>query len=182
MEKKIIAIVGMSGAGKSETASFFKKKGFPVLRFGDETDLGLKELGMSLTEKNERWYREKVRKELGMAAYAIRIKPRVDKEAEKSNVVVLDGLYSWEEFTYLKKKFPDIILLCIYASPKIRYERLNRRKIRGIDAKTARKRDIAELEKLNKGGPIAIADYLIENNKTLSDLEKKLEFFLSSIK
>lgn len=182
MRKKIIAIVGMPGAGKSETASFFRKKGFPVLRFGDETDLGLKELGKQLTEKNERWYREKIRKELGMAAYAIRIKPRIDKETEKNNIVILDGLYSGEEYTYLKKKFPDIILLCIHASPKIRYERLSRRETRGIDAETARKRDIAELEKLNKGGPIAIADYLIENNKTLYVLEKELEKFLSSIK
>ncbi|MBI4999712.1 dephospho-CoA kinase, partial [Candidatus Gottesmanbacteria bacterium] len=81
--QKIIAIVGMPGVGKTTTCEFFKKKGFPVLRFGDETDRGLAELGKPLTEENERWYRENLRKELGMAAYAIKIKPRIEEALKK---------------------------------------------------------------------------------------------------
>lgn len=170
----------MPGAGKTEAADFFKKKNFPVLRFGDQTDIGLKELGKELTEKNERWYREKLREELGMAAYAIKIKPRIDKL--DNNTVVLDGLYSWEEYIYLKKFSPNFILLCIYAQPNIRYQRLIQRNHRQRDIKEARQRDIAELENLNKGSPIAIADYLIKNEDTLFHLQKELEKFLSSLK
>jgi hypothetical protein len=43
-------------------------------------------------------------------------------------------------------------------------------------------RDVNELEKLNKGGPIAIADYLIENeNDDLSELYKKIDVLLSRL-
>lgn len=181
MSKKIIAIVGMAGSGKTETASFFKKKGIPILRFGEITDKGVLERGLSLNEKNERQYREQLRRELGMAAYAIKSKPYIEQMLKKSDLIVLDGLYSWEEYIYLKKYFPQVILLCIYAQPKVRYERLMKRKIRRRSLEEAKSKDIAELEKLNKGGPIAIADYLIINDTKLSDLEKKLETFLSSI-
>jgi dephospho-CoA kinase len=176
---KLIAIVGMPGSGKSVAADFFRSKGIPVLRFGDATDEGLKELGLERNEKNERFVREKLRKELGMAAMAIKIEPGIFSAVQTSNVVVLDGLYSWEEYTYLKEKFPGLILLCIYSEPKKRYERLKRRVIRPLTLEEARSRDIAEIEHLNKGGPIAIADYLIKNDTNKEEYEKQLEFFYS---
>lgn len=177
--KQVIAIVGMPGAGKSETAAFFKEKQIPILRFGDETDIGLRELGKELTQENERWYRENLRRELGMAAYAIKIKPRVDNELSKHSRVVLDGLYSWEEYVHLQQFYPDLILLCIYARPEVRYKRLTTRSIRPLSKEEARKRDIAELEKLNKGGPIALADYMIINEESLANLHKQLATFIT---
>lgn len=177
---KLIAIVGMPGAGKSLTAEFFKSRDIPVLRFGDQTDIGLKEFGLERNEKNERWYREKLRSELGMAAMAIKIEPRIKEAAKKSSTVILDGLYSWEEYIYLKQRFPQIKLLCIYAMPDIRYERLSKRPVRPLTQEEARSRDFAEIENLNKGGPIAIADYLIKNESSEKDLTNELEkFFLS---
>lgn len=178
---KLIAIVGMPGAGKSIAADFFRGKGLPVLRFGDQTDIGLKELGLPLTEVNERKYRENLRAELGMAAMAIKIEPRIRKALEESNIVVLDGLYSWEENVYLKEKFPSIELLCIYARPETRYERLGRRPVRRLGRKEAEGRDYAEIENLNKGGPIALADYLIINEGTEDEFRGHLEAYYSSL-
>ncbi len=175
---KLIALVGMPGAGKTEAANFFRLKKIPVLRFGDQTDIGLKELGLPLNEKNERFYREKLRKELGMAAYAIKIEPRIKKV--KSDLIVLDGLMSWEEYTYLLAKFPQLKLLCIYARPEVRYRRLASRKIRPLSYQEARERDIAELENLNKGGPIALADYLIINENNLAEFHQALSLFLAN--
>lgn len=174
---KLIALVGMPGAGKSVAADFFRSRDIPILRFGDQTDIGLKELGLALNEKNERWYREKLRKDLGMAAMAIKIEPRILEAAKPHTSIVLDGLYSWEEYIYLKEKFPDIILFCIYAQPTIRYERLSKRPIRPLTLPEARSRDMAEIENLNKGGPIAIADYLISNNTTIDAFLHDLESF-----
>jgi len=171
----------MPGSGKSVTARFFENKNIPVLRFGDQTDIGLKELNKELSEENERWYREKLRRELGMAAYAIKIEPGILKTLHESNIVVLDGLYSWEEYLYLKKKFLYFTVLCIYASPKVRYERLRIRTIRPLTEDEARERDHAELEKLNKGGPIAIADYTVVNHGTLSDLYNNLELLFQQL-
>ena len=177
----IIAVVGMAGAGKSISCQHFKKQGLPMLRFGDQTDIGLKELSLPLTEKNEKQYRENLRQELGMSAYAVKIEPRIKQTLKNSSVVILDGLYSWEEYLYLKNKFKNFYLLCIYTRPNIRYQRLAKRKTRSLTQKQAFARDIAELENLHKGGPIAMADYLIKNNKQSAKLFKKLNDTLKLI-
>lgn len=181
-KKFIVAVVGMPGAGKSSTCDFLKKKGFTILRFGDQTDIGVKEQGLSLTERNERKYREGLRKELGMAAYAIKIKPRIEKAQKENDKIALDGLYSWGEYIYLKRYFPNLVLLTIYSRPEIRYKRLSARKVRTLNKKEARKRDFAELVNSDKGGPIAIADYLIKNNTSLSYLYDELEKLLTLLK
>lgn len=178
---KLLAIVGMPGAGKSVAADFFKTKGIPILRFGDQTDIGLKEFGLEKNEKNERWYREKLREDLGMAAMAIKIEPRILETAKTHDTIILDGLYSWEEYIVLKKKFPMLTLLCIYASPKIRRERLKHRAVRPLSEEESRSRDIAELENLNKGGPIAVADYLISNESDEEAFNKELERFFVTL-
>lgn len=175
---KIIAIVGMPGSGKSVAADFFRSKNIPILRFGDQTDIGLKELGLQRNEKNERQYREELRRELGMAAMAIKIEPRIEAIVPKNSIVVLDGLYSWEEYLYLSKKFSHITLLCIYTPPLIRYERLKHRPIRPLTVDEAKSRDYSEIENLQKGGPIAIADYLVKNETTQDDFHQELETFL----
>lgn len=180
---RLITIVGMPGAGKTLVADFFRKKGIPVLRFGDQTDIGLKELGLPLNEKNERMYREQIRKELGMAAMAIKIEPRILAIAKEHRTIVLDGLYSWEEYTYLIQKFPHLKLLCVYAPPETRYKRLSKRPVRPLVHDIARSRDIAEIENLNKGGPIAIADYMIVNEtNNPDDLNEILETLYGKIK
>lgn len=177
----IIAIVGMPGAGKSIAADFFRNKGFPVLRFGDQTDIGLKEQGLPLTEANERKYREDLRRQFGMAAMAIKIEPRIREAAKSSNSIVLDGLYSWEEYIYLKEKFPQMKLLCIWAPPNIRYERLTKRPVRPLTLEESKSRDKAEIENLNKGGPIAIADNLIKNERSEEHFIAKLATHYASL-
>ncbi len=180
-QRKLIAIVGMPGAGKTVAADFFREKGIPILRFGDQTDISLKELGLPRNEKNERFVRESLRKDLGMAAMAIKIEPRILEAAKTSNVIVLDGLYSWEEYNFLKRKFPEIQLLCIYAPPRIRYKRLSQRKVRPLTQAEASSRDIAELENLNKGGPIAIADYLLVNDSDEKAFRAQLELLYKKL-
>lgn len=179
--KKIIAIVGMAGAGKTEAATFFKQKGMKVLRFGLVIDEGLKAEGLPWTPENNTYYREKIRKEFGMAAVAIKMLSKIERALKKGEKIVLDGLYSWEEYLYLLDRMP-LFLLCIYARPQIRYERLSKRKERTWTKEEARKRDIHELEALNKGGPIALSDYLIKNETTKEDLYIKLEKFLEIIR
>ncbi len=171
----------MPGSGKSRVAEFFKAKGIPVLRFGDQTEIGLKEHNLPINEKNERWYREKLRKELGMSAMAIKIEPRIEEAAKIHPTVVLDGLYSWEEYVYLKKKFPELLLLCVYAAPKVRYQRLKSRPVRPLTPEEARSRDLSEIENLNKGGPIALADHLIINEGTIEDLNQQLATYFDSL-
>ena len=73
--RKVVAIVGMAGSGKSEVAKIFEEKGFSRIRFGDITDIEIKKRTLEINEANERHIRELLRKELGMAAYAILNQP-----------------------------------------------------------------------------------------------------------
>ena len=172
----------MAGAGKSEACSYLASKGCPVLRFGDETDRGVKLQGLTLNEENERIYRENLRKELGMAAYAIKIAPRIRQlSTSKVESIILDGLYSWEEYLYLQPKFPQLKLLAIYTRPEVRYQRLAVREVRRLTPEQARARDIAEIEQIHKAGPIAIADFLIDNNGDLDSLHAQLDAVLFSL-
>lgn len=181
MSKYTIALVGMPGSGKSQAAAFFQTKNIPVIRFGDLTDETIKEKGLPATPENERTIREQLRKESGMAAYAIAAKPKIEKALESNPLVVLDGLYSWEEYTFLKKSLPNLILLHIFASPETRYNRLSTRKIRPLTPEQANQRDVFEIENLNKGGPIAMANYIISNENEIQDLHAKLEEILTKI-
>ena len=177
---RLLAIVGMAGSGKSIASDFFRSKGIPVLRFGDQTDIGLKEAGLPRTEEHERSYREKIRAELGMAAMAVKIEPRIQEAARSSDIVILDGLYSWEEYVYLKEKFPRIELLCIWAPKSFRYQRLAARAERPLTEQVAKTRDIAEIENLHKGGPIALSDHLIANDADVETFTKKLSVFFAT--
>ena len=172
---KVVSIVGMAGSGKSEVARFFNFKGFYTVRFGDITDEAVKAQGLPLTEENERPAREHIRQEHGMAAYAKLSVPRIDGILKQHNVVV-DGLYSWEEYLYLKDYYHDkFMVVALWASPQDRYARLSHRKVRPLTPQQAADRDRAEIEKLNKGGPICMADFTIMNTGSLSDLKKQVE-------
>ena len=178
---KVVAIVGMSGAGKSEVAGQFEKQGFTRIRFGDVTDQEVKKRGLELNEENERRVRELLRQEQGMAAYARLNLPRIDAALKNSDVVV-DGLYSWEEYTFLKDYYGDkLCLVAVWASPAVRYARLASRLNRPLTLEEAASRDRAEVENLNKGGPIAIADFTITNESSLQNLTKETERIISEI-
>ncbi len=174
---KIIAIVGMTGSGKSDSAQFFKEKGYEVLRFGSVVDDAVKEAGLPWTPENTALYRKKLREEFGMGAMAIKMLPKIKENISKGKKIVLDGLYSWEEYEILSKEFSNLLILCIYASPKIRYQRLEVRPDRPFKPEEARKRDIDEIVSTNKGGPIALADYLIINDGTKEEFTEELKIF-----
>lgn len=178
---KVIAIVGMPGAGKSEASSFFIEKGFERIYFGSVIVDGLAEEGLERTAENENYYRNKIREELGMNAVAIKLLPKIRSAIENGKKVILDGLYSWEEYTFLIKEIPNLYLLAIYARPTIRHRRLLERKERSFTEEEAEKRDTDEIEKLNKGGPIAFSDYLIKNENTKKEYFDKLEKFLKEV-
>ena len=179
---KVVSIVGMAGSGKSEVARVFENSGFKKVRFGDITDDEVKKRGLKLNEENERLVRQQLRQEHGMAAYAKLNLPKIDDRLKQSNVVV-DGLYSWEEYTLLKSRYDDnLSVVAVWASPGTRYARLATRQVRPLTAKEAASRDVAELEKTNKGGPIAMADFTIINESSLEDLEKETEKVLSVLK
>jgi dephospho-CoA kinase len=179
---KVVAIVGMAGSGKSEVARIFEHHGFAKVRFGDITDREISQRGLELSEENERYIRQQLRQEHGMSAYAKLSLSRINHLLKSANVVV-DGLYSWEEYTLLKDRYGDqFTVVAVWASPQTRYSRLAKRLVRPLTAEEAVSRDIAEIEDTNKGGPIAIADFIIINESSLEALERETKRVLAALK
>ncbi len=187
---KFIAIVGMAGAGKSIIADELLKRGYKFFRFGQITLDRVKEKGLPPTEENEKKEREDIRKEHGMGAYATLNIPKIEKLLSEGNVVG-DGLYSWSEYKILKERYKDnLTVIAVYAPPKTRHERLANRILekndksmrnRPMTREQAKSRDFAEIENIEKGGPIAMADYTLVNTKTVTELLKQLDSALKDM-
>ena len=175
---KITAVIGMCGSGKSEAVKFFEQHGYKKVYFGGVVMDEMKRLGLEVNEANERMTRENLRKEFGMGAMAVKSLVKIE-EFYKTGNVVIESLYSWDEYKIVKNKFGESFkLLTIYTTKSLRYERLAKRPVRQLTEEEARSRDYSEIEKLDKGGPIAFTDYLVLNDSTLQELNKQLEKFL----
>jgi len=178
---KVVSVVGMTGAGKSEVSRLFEENGFIRVRFGDLTDEEMRKRGLEPSEESERLVRELLREEQGPAAYARLNLPRIE-QALKSSDVVIDGLYSWGEYIYLKERCgEDLYLVAVWSSPRTRYGRLTTRSSRRLTLEEAVSRDRAEIENIQKGGPIAMADFTIINESSLEDLREQAKRIIAAL-
>ena len=181
MNRRLVAVVGMPGVGKSEVARVFEENDFSRVRFGDITDKEIEKRGLKLSEENERYVRELLRKEHGMAAYAKLNLPVIDSALKHADVVI-DGLYSWEEYMFLKDYYGENFnVVAVYASPGTRHLRLTTRASRALTPEEATSRDRAEIENVNKGGPIAMADFTVINESSLEDLRSEVNKVISKL-
>lgn len=184
-KNKVIAIVGLPGSGKTEAGKFFVDLGYQPIRLGQLTLDEVRKKGLTPGEASERPVREAIRKKHGMGAYATLNFPKINSMLDQGGVAV-DGLYSWEEYLEFEKKYgSQLTVVAIYASPKVRHQRLLTRKWdKNKDAKMvnrpytkeqAKERDEAEIGSLHTGGPIAMADFTIINQGSKSELFKNLK-------
>lgn len=179
MGNKAVAVVGMCGSGKSVLTEMFVRLGWSKVYFGGVTVTQLKKQGIAVNEQNERAMRESLRKQHGMGAFALLLEEEIDSLLKEGNVV-LDGLYSWSEYTYLKNKYGnDLVVVAVVTNSSVRYERLSTREIRPLTPQQACSRDYAEIENSEKGGPIAIADYYIVNNGTVEQMAMQFDNFIN---
>lgn len=178
--KNIVAIVGMCGSGKSVVCEYLEKLGYQKLYFGGITYKLMKEAGIPINADTEREFRENLRKCHGPECYAKMIYNDLIKIDDKD--IVLDGLYSWHEFTYLQNKLGDKLkLIAVICDKELRYDRISKRKERPFSFDKAVERDISEIENLFKGGPIAYADYFILNNGSIEEIPKRVDEILEDI-
>lgn len=184
-KNKIIALVGMPGSGKGTCADYLAEKlGYPTVHFGNMLYEEIQRRGLD-NSKDENFVREDMRKVEGKAVFAKHAARKAQQYfKDGQHVVVFDGLYSWSEYRFLDTEFGDELTVIAVAAPKhIRRERvLNRADShRKYTLESLTTREIAEIEDIEKGGPIAYADYTIVNDGAPEELLKKLDDVLAAV-
>jgi len=174
---RLIAVIGLPGSGKTTVGEVLIKRGYQRIYFGAVTFDKLKQAGLEVNEKNERMIREQLRAEHGAAAYAKLNIPKIEVGL-KAGDVMIESMYSWEEYLLLRDKFPQLEVLAVYAPPKVRSERLANRPVRPLTEAEVRSRDISQIENLHQAGPIAMADWTFVNTGTEQELIKSVEEYL----
>lgn len=183
---KILAIVGMSGAGKSVIVDYLTEHGVPKVYFGGMIYKEMEKRGIERTPDgvSEKEFREHIRQTEGKD-WVVRqaIAETKDLIAAGQKRIVLDGVYSWTEYKILKHEFPgdQLTFIAVITPKNLRYDRVAKRPERPFDAKAIRERDHSEIENLEKGGPIVAADYFLMNDGTIEDLYAKLDQVLKEI-
>ncbi len=182
---KILAIVGMSGSGKSVVVDHLTELGFPKVYFGGMIYKEMEKRGIERTPdgESEKHFREMIRETEGKD-WVVR---QVIEEAKGlisagQKRVVLDGLYTWTEYKILKKEFPgQMSVLAVVVDKAIRHKRVGKRPDRPFNTEEIQERDRSEIENLEKGGPIAMADYYLLNNSGVDELTAGVDEVLKKI-
>lgn len=182
---KILAIVGMSGSGKSVVVDHLTNLGLPKIYFGGMIYKEMEKRGIERTAdgESEKHFREMIRETEGKD-WVVRqvIESTKNLIAAGQKRIVLDGLYTWTEYKILKKEFPgQMTVLAVVVDKSIRHKRVAKRPERPFNAEEIQERDRSEIENLEKGGPIAMADYYLLNNGSVEELEKDVDEVLKKI-
>lgn len=181
---KIIAFVGLAGSGKSSAVEHMTEQGYPKIYFGGIMYGEMKAAGIQPGDWGpEKEFREELRRKEGKGFIAKRVVAEAHKLIEAGqHRIILDGLYSWSEYKILKHEFPGELTVIAIVTPKhLRYQRMAKRPERPMQPHEVDERDWAEIENIEKGGPIAIADYFVHNDRDLAYLEQQVDDIVKRI-
>ncbi len=181
---KILAVVGMSGSGKSTAIEYLTDKNVPKVYFGGVIYKAMEEAGIERKPDLERIFREEIREREGKDFVVKRVVEETRRLIEAGQRrIVLDGMYSWTEYRVLKKEFPkEMTVVAVILPKELRHKRVAERPDRPFNAKEINERDWSEIENLEKGGPIANADYYLDNSGTIAELHEEVKQLLAEIK
>ncbi len=180
MEKIVLVIAGMPGAGKSLASGVAERLGMPVFISGDIIRAEALRRGLTPTKRNLGRLMLELREEEGMGAVAKRLIPLL--EERKELFLVYEGARNVEEIDELKKRYL-VVTVAIHASQQSRFQRLLKRKRgdRPQNWKDFYERDEREL-KVGIGKVIALANRTMENEDTKDDLKRRMKRLLLSIR
>lgn len=180
---KIIAFVGLAGSGKSTAVEYLTDKHYPKVYFGGVIYKAMEDADIEITWESQKVFREEIRQKEGKDFVVKRVVNEIhDLINAGQHRIVLDGLYTWSEYKVLKHEFPGEMTVVAIVTPKhLRKQRLAKRPERPMTSAEVDERDWTEIENLEKGGPIAIADYYIHNDGNFEYFDKQIDDALSHI-
>ncbi|MBS3136148.1 AAA family ATPase [Candidatus Woesearchaeota archaeon] len=177
----IIGITGPIAAGKTTIAEMIKKKGFSYFSYSDILRIEARKRGIEPTRENLQKLGTKVKKDSNNPG----ILSRLIIENAKGDVVA-DGIRTPDEIRELRKC--ESWVFGINASQRIRYERLVGRNRPGDpkDFESFKKIDDDENSGRNSGQAIGEcmrnSDFVIDNNGTIAELEKKIDVLMARLR
>ena len=180
---KMIATTGMGGSGKGEVLKYLETRGLKSVVMRTVVENEMRENGIEVNNKNLREYATELRKKNGMDIVAKMCLPLLKEMSKEKKTVLIDGIRSYEEVELFKREFgDDFVLIAVFASLKLRFERLKKRG-EEWDMKTVGELEWRDKKELSwgTGNSIALSDFIIDNSGTLKDLQKKVDEVLEKI-
>jgi len=180
---KILAFVGLTGSGKSTAVHHFTSLGFPKVYFGGIIYEAMAAAGIEKGEENEKKFRVAIREKEGSDFVVKRIIDQINHLiAAGQHRIIADGIYTWDEYKAIKHAFPGETTVVAVTAPKHqRYHWLETRDDRPQTPEVSAARDQHEIETLQKGGPIAAADFFITNNGSVEDFFEQLDDIVTEL-
>ncbi len=177
---KVIAVVGMPGSGKGTFCDAAREGGWSVFAFRDMVERKAKELKIDKGPLTLKHVGDEMRKEIGPDWIAVEAAKAA--RASGAGLVCFDDSRTEEEVACLRKEFPRLKLVGIFADKPLRFQRILARK-RWDDNVTV---EILE-HKENAGGAwgipklLEMADVRIENRGTLAEFKARARAVLSAL-
>jgi len=183
----IIGVTGPISSGKGKVAEFFRDKGFVHHSFSAEIRQIAKERGIEIKRKSLSRLGYDLRLESpGKSILGQRILDKIQKEVKQGKKrFVLEGIRDVDEIILfrnheLEKKAMRFVLIGVDAPQKVRFERMKSRRRHGDPQTFEEFKEIDDHEIRGDGGQevskcMAMADYIIQNDKGLDELKEKVE-------
>ena len=172
LNKLLVCLTGMPGAGKSTIAEGLKSKGYEIVNLGNAVRNEAKNRNLEPSRENLGKLMLELREKNGSGAIAELVKSEI--ESSSANVLLIDGVRSNDEIQVLRK-LGTVKLLAIHASTDTRFNFLQKRG-RSDDPQTKEhfnERDDRELG-VGVSNSIALSDFAISNiGLTKDELIKK---------
>jgi dephospho-CoA kinase len=178
--KKAVIFCGMPGSGKSIGATVAKELKIPVCVMGDVVREEVTHQQLPHSPQSLGKVMLELREQFGDAIIAERC---IDKIQQFSSPhVVIDGARSEPELRAFQQAFDCVIIVAVHASPKIRFQRLQKRG-RADDAFTKEvfnERDARELD-IGLGRIFTQADVMLVNEGNLEELKAHVRVIFKDV-
>ena len=176
----IICIAGLIGSGKDTAAEYISREyDYKIIDYASMLREICRREGLELTRDNL----QNLRIKYGNTFLAEEAVKRINDSAESN--IILTPMRRSEDFEIPKAEFSDKLKLVVIESNAI--IRFNRLKSRGRendpkDFEEFQRQEKRENEIFNFNKTFSYADFTIENNGTIKELEKKIDKVMREIK
>ena len=179
----IIGVTSLIGGGKDSVGDYLKNKDFTKLSLSDEIREEARKRSIELTRENLIALANEMRATEGLGVLA----KRVVKKIEQGKNYVVESIRNPEEVNELRKN-KDFTMLSIWASQKIRFERVSKR-MREKDPQTFE--EFLRIDHIEAYNPLPhaqkillcmqMSDHIIVNEGSLEELNNNIDKLLHKL-